>query len=106
MLLALMGLPVSGGPAHSADNSDWITAMPREPVRVDAWPGGRKVAVCFVLYVEVWGYGRGPNFCSDMINRDPDLVYRCKSIAHVSGQVKGIKSTDVRSARSAYFSAV
>jgi len=74
MLLAIMGLPVSGGTAHSADNTDWITAMPREPVRVDAWPGGRKVAVCFVLYVEVWGYGHGPNFRSDMVNRDPDLV--------------------------------
>ncbi len=74
MLLAIMGLAMSGGPARSADNTDWITTMPREPVRVDAWPGGRKVAVCFVLYVEVWGYGHGPNFRSDMVNRDPDLV--------------------------------
>ncbi len=36
--------------------------------------GGRKVAVCFVLYVEVWGFGHGPNFRSDMTGRDPDVV--------------------------------
>ena len=74
MLLAIVGLAMSGGLARGADNTDWITAMPREPVRVSVWPGGRKVAVCFVLYVEVWGYGRGPNFRSDMVNRDPDMV--------------------------------
>jgi allantoinase len=73
MLLGIMGLSISGGLARSADSTDWITAMPREPVRVSAWPGGRKVAVCFVLYVEVWGYGRGPNFRPDMINRDSDV---------------------------------
>lgn len=39
-----------------------------------AWPGGKKVAVCFVLYVEVWGFGHGPNFRSDMTARDPDVV--------------------------------
>jgi hypothetical protein len=74
MLLGIMGLSISGGLARSADNTDWITAMPREPVQVDAWLGGRKVAVCFVLYMEVWGYGHGPNFRSDMVNRDPDMV--------------------------------
>jgi len=39
-----------------------------------AWPGGKKVAVCFVLYVEEWGYGHGPNFRSDTAGRDPDVV--------------------------------
>ena len=74
VLLALVGLAVSGGPVLSADSRDWITALPREPVHVSAWPGGRKVAVCFVLYVEVWGFGHGPNFRSDMTSRDPDVV--------------------------------
>jgi len=39
-----------------------------------AWPGGKKVAICFVLYVEEWGYGRGPNLRPDMVARDPDVV--------------------------------
>jgi allantoinase len=51
-----------------------VTALPRQQIHVAAWPGGKKVAICFVLYVEVWGYGQGPNFRSDMNGRDPDLV--------------------------------
>jgi len=75
VVLALLALAaVAGGSAVGADNSDWITALPREAVRVGTWPEGKKVAVCFVLYVEVWGYGHGPNLRSDMVNRDPDLV--------------------------------
>jgi peptidoglycan/xylan/chitin deacetylase (PgdA/CDA1 family) len=72
ILLALLGLAALAQPAASAD--DWITALPREPIHVDLWPGGKKVAVCFVLYVEVWGYGQGPKFRSDMADRDPDVV--------------------------------
>src|SRR5438045_368250 len=72
ILLALLGLAALAQPAASAD--DWITALPREPIHVDLWPGGRKVAVCFVLYVELWGYGQGPKFRSDMADRDPDIV--------------------------------
>src|ERR1700693_5969317 len=73
-LVALIALAVSGASAIGADNNDWITALPRQPIHVAAWPGGKKVAVCFVLYVEVWGYGHGPNFRSDMTGRDPDVV--------------------------------
>ncbi len=58
----------------NAPAEDWITGLPREPIHVAAWPGGKKVAVCFVLYIEVWGYGHGPNFRSDMDGRDPDVV--------------------------------
>jgi peptidoglycan/xylan/chitin deacetylase (PgdA/CDA1 family) len=58
----------------SAEVVDWVTGLPREPLHVKAWPGGKKVAVCFVLYVEVWGYGQGPNFRADMAGRSPDLV--------------------------------
>ncbi|HSY86081.1 MAG TPA: polysaccharide deacetylase, partial [Verrucomicrobiae bacterium] len=74
MLLALVCLLGSGAPAFSQDSTDWITGLPRAPIHVQAWPGGKKVAVCFVLYVEVWGHGQGPNFRSDMGGRDPDIV--------------------------------
>jgi allantoinase len=73
-ILALVGLLVSAGQANSDDTSDWITGLPREPIHVNAWPGGKKVAVCFILYVEVWGFGHGPNFRPDMVARDPDVV--------------------------------
>jgi allantoinase len=74
VLLALIGLLISAGPALSENASDWITGLPREPIHVQAWPGGKKVAVCFVLYVEVWGFGHGPNFRLDTAARDPDVV--------------------------------
>ena len=72
ILLALVGFAALVQRAAGAE--DWITALPREPIHVDLWPGGKKVAVCFVLYVEVWGYGQGPKFRSDMADRDPDIV--------------------------------
>lgn len=53
---------------------DWITGLPREAIHVPAWAGGKKVAVCFILYVEVWGHDHGPNFRPDMNGRTPDLV--------------------------------
>jgi len=74
ILLALIGLLSSAGPAICENASDWITGLPREPIHIQAWPGGKKVAVCFVLYVEVWGFGRGPNFRPDTAARDPDVV--------------------------------
>jgi hypothetical protein len=54
--------------------NDWITGMPRQNIHLKSWPGGRKVAVCFVLYVEVWGHDEGPNFRADMAGRKPDIV--------------------------------
>jgi peptidoglycan/xylan/chitin deacetylase (PgdA/CDA1 family) len=74
IILGLVGLLVSAGAAFSDDARDWITGLPRETIHVKAWPGGKKVAVCFVLYVEVWGFGHGPNFRPDMVARDPDVV--------------------------------
>jgi allantoinase len=62
------------GPVAAQGAKDWITALPRQPIHMQAWPGGKKVAICFVLYVEDWGYGHGPNFRSDMEGRDPDVV--------------------------------
>lgn len=73
-LLAFIGLLISMGSAASGNASDWITGLPRVPIHVAAWPGGKKVAVCFVFYVEVWGFGHGPNFRPDMTARDPDVV--------------------------------
>ncbi len=74
ILAVLVGLLVSTGPAVAENTVDWITGLPREPIHVKAWPGGKKVAVCFVLYVEVWGFGHGPNLRPDMVARDPDVV--------------------------------
>jgi peptidoglycan/xylan/chitin deacetylase (PgdA/CDA1 family) len=53
---------------------DWIAGLPREPIRVKAWPGGKRVAVCFVLYVETWGIGHGPVLRPDTVARRPDLL--------------------------------
>jgi allantoinase len=86
IFLVLVDLLVSGAPAYSqATNpnqsvsdgesmTDWVTALPRQPIHVAAWPGNKKVAVCFVLNVEAWGYGQGPAFLTQMKGRNPDLV--------------------------------
>jgi hypothetical protein len=50
---------------RTAKSSHSCTSMER---------GGKKVAVCFVLYVEVWGFGHGPNFRPDAAARDPNVV--------------------------------
>jgi hypothetical protein len=72
--LFLIGLLLPTVPAFGENARDWITGLPGEPIHVQAWPGGKKVAVCFVLYVEVWGFGHGPNFRPDTAARDPDVV--------------------------------
>jgi len=72
--LALAGLLTWTGPALGQNAGDWITGLPREPIHVQAWPGGKKVAVCFILYVEVWGRAEGPNFRPDTASRKPDVV--------------------------------
>ena len=74
IFLALIGLLISADQAVSENTSDWVTGSPREPIHIKAWPGGKKVAVCFVFDVEVWGFGHGPNFRPDMTARDPDVV--------------------------------
>src|SRR5262245_12585470 len=56
------------------DGADWVTAFPREPIHVAAWPAGRKVAVSFALFVEEFGFGQGPVLRPDLANRNPDLV--------------------------------
>src|ERR1700729_822206 len=51
-----------------------VAGFAREPVHVAAWPGGRKVAVSFALFVEEFGLGQGPVFRPDLATRNPDLV--------------------------------
>jgi allantoinase len=70
--LALHG-PIGAAAAQSA-GPDWVTGFPREPVRVAAWPGGKKVAVSFVLFVEQFGFGQGPVIRPDLTSRNPDLT--------------------------------
>jgi peptidoglycan/xylan/chitin deacetylase (PgdA/CDA1 family) len=56
------------------DGVDWITKFSRTDVHVAAWPGGKKVAVSFALFVEEFGFGQGPVYRPDLANRTPDLV--------------------------------
>jgi allantoinase len=56
------------------DGADPVTRFEREPIHVAAWPGGRKVAVSFALFVEEFGFGQGPVFRPDLATRNPDLV--------------------------------
>ena len=74
LLLSLLGLIAWASPSNSQTTKDWITGAPREAMPIKAWPDGKKVAVCFVLYVEFWGKGQGPNFRPDMTARNPDVV--------------------------------
>ena len=60
--------------ALAQDGTDPVTGFARDPVHVAAWPGGRKVAVSFALFVEEFGFGQGPVFRPDLATRTPDLV--------------------------------
>lgn len=74
LVAALLAAAALAAPAAAQSSPDWITGFQREQMQVKAWPEGRKVAICFVLYVEVWGRGKGPNFRPDMVDRKPDIV--------------------------------
>jgi peptidoglycan/xylan/chitin deacetylase (PgdA/CDA1 family) len=74
LLAALLAAAALAAPASAQSSPDWITGFPRERMPVKSWPEGRKVAICFVLYVEVWGKGNGPNLRPDMVERKPDIV--------------------------------
>ena len=70
----LLALQSSIGTASAQSEPDWVTGFPRESVRVAAWPGGKKVAVAFVLFVEQFGFGQGPGLRPDLATRNPDLT--------------------------------
>src|SRR5215469_13575286 len=61
-------------PATAQDAIDVVTGFPRQPLYVAAWPGGKKVAISFALFVETFGFGQGPVFRPDLASRNPDLV--------------------------------
>src|SRR5262249_26099853 len=69
LLVAFLPLPVA-----AQDAIDGVTGFPRQPLHVAAWPGGKKVAVSFALFVEAFGFGQGPVFRPDLASRNPDLV--------------------------------
>ena len=60
--------------ARAELKTDSVTGFPKEVPERTEWMPGKKVAVCFVLDVEVWGFGQGPNFRPEMATRNPDLV--------------------------------
>jgi peptidoglycan/xylan/chitin deacetylase (PgdA/CDA1 family) len=60
--------------ASSQERPDPVTGFARSPLHIANWPGGRKVAVSFALFVEEFGFGQGPVFRPDLANRNPDLV--------------------------------
>ena len=72
LILSLFLLTSAAQPKPST--LDWMTGSPREPIHIKEWPGGKKVAVCFILYVEEWGQGLGPSFRPEMTNQKPDFV--------------------------------
>ena len=57
-----------------ASAQDSVAGFTREPIHVAAWPGDRKVAVSFALFVEEFGFGQGPVFRPDLATRNPDPV--------------------------------
>ncbi|MDX2226180.1 MAG: polysaccharide deacetylase [Verrucomicrobiae bacterium] len=65
---------LTSGMIAAGAQTDAVTGFSRENLVQKQWKPGKKVAVCFVLYVEVWGFGQGPNFRPDMAARKPDLV--------------------------------
>jgi hypothetical protein len=60
--------------ALAQDGIDPVTQFARGPIPVASWPGDRKVAVSFALFVEEFGVGQGPVFRPDLAMRNPDLV--------------------------------
>jgi allantoinase len=60
--------------ASAQQVTDPVTGFAREQVHVTAWPGSKKVAVSFALFVEEFGLGQGPVYRPDMVTRNPDLV--------------------------------
>ncbi len=72
--LLFLSLLAFAMPATAQTTRDWLTSLPRETIAVKAWPGGKKVAICFIFHAEVWGEGHGPNTRNDTVSRKPDIV--------------------------------
>jgi allantoinase len=72
--VALLAAALFPAASRAQQSIDRVTGFAREPVHVAAWPGGKKVAVSFALFVEEFGLGQGPVFRPDLAPRNPDLV--------------------------------
>jgi allantoinase len=72
--LALFFAAHLAGAALAQETVEAVTGLPREPIHVASWPGGKRVAVSFALFVEEFGFGQGPVLRPDLANRNPDLV--------------------------------
>ncbi len=73
-LLLLLCMPLTAVSDTTEVKRDPVTGFPQKSIPIESWPDGKKVAISFVFYVEVWGVGNGPNFRPDMVKRTPDLV--------------------------------
>jgi hypothetical protein len=73
-LVLVSAAQLSCGVSFAQSRTDWVTKFPSDPVHVAAWPAGKKVAVSFALFVEVFGFGQGPVLRPDLAARNPDLV--------------------------------
>src|SRR5947199_280520 len=71
LLVLVIHLPSA---TFAQDGIDGVTGFARDPIHVAAWPGGRKVAISFALFIEEFGFGQGPVFRPDLASRNPDLV--------------------------------
>jgi hypothetical protein len=86
LLVVIQAVPSA---ALAQEGTDWVTRFPREPVHVSAWPGGKKVAVSFALFVEEFGFGQGPVLRPDLTSRNPDLVNEAfRQYAIASGNLR------------------
>ena len=72
LVLSFVACPSHGGPGARRHRPGHRVSS--RPVHVAAWPGGKKVAVSFALFVEEFGFGQGPVFRPDLAARNPDLV--------------------------------
>jgi hypothetical protein len=72
-LVIIFGIQGSSTITLAQGETDSVTKFPRDPVHISAWPGGKKVAVSFALFVEVFAFGQGPVFRPDLMTRNPDL---------------------------------
>lgn len=74
VMLAFFVAPLLPAAAGAQEAADPVTGFAREPIHVASWPGGKKVAVVFALFVEEFGFGQGPVYRPDLASRNPDLV--------------------------------
>jgi len=84
VLLSVLGLLTAPRPRSA--RRPWIGSPTPRVRRCRSRPGRtQEGGVCFVLYVEVWGKGQGPNFRPDMAARNPTWSTGVPAIRHRMG---------------------